>query len=361
MALPIGIVGAGAISGIYLDNLTGMFAGRAEVAGISDQVTEKARAAAQKYGIRAFDSVDAMLRDERVAIILNLTTPPAHYDVARRALEAGKHVYNEKPLCTTREDAAALLALARERGLRVGCAPDTFMGAGLQTCRALIDAGRIGRPVAATAFMLCHGHESWHPSPAFYYQRGGGPMFDMGPYYLSALVSLLGPASRVCGSAQKSFPTRTITSEPLRGQVVQVEVPTHIAGVIDFASGAVGTIITSFDVWHHHLPWITIYGTEGTLEAPDPNTFRGTVRVRRHDEEAWEESPLILSTGDNCRGAGITDMAEAIAEGRPHRASGELGFHVLDMMQGFHEASASGRCCTLASPCGRPAPMEVPQ
>jgi predicted dehydrogenase len=202
-----------------------------------------------------------------------------------------------------------------------------------------------------------HGHEHWHPGPEFYYKTGGGPMFDMGPYYLTALVNLLGPIARVSGSAKKSFETRTITGEPLQGTVINVDVPTHIAGVMDFACGAVGTIITSFDVYSHTLPCIEIYGSEGTLRVPDPNTFGGPVYIKRFREEAWSEIPLLKNYPENSRGLGLTDMAEAIAEGRPHRASGELAYHVLDVMHGFHDASASGKYYEVKSSCERPAPL----
>jgi predicted dehydrogenase len=205
--------------------------------------------------------------------------------------------------------------------------------------------------------MACHGHEHWHPGPEFYYKAGGGPMFDMGPYYLTALVSLLGPVKRVSGSAKKSFNTRTITSKPLEGAVISVDVPTHIAGVMDFANGAVGTIITSFDVYSHTLPWMEIYGSAGSLRVPDPNTFGGPVYVSRFMEETWKEMPLEKNYADNSRGLGITDMAEAVEEKRSHRASGEMAFHVLDLMHGFHDASGTGKYYEVASSCERPAPL----
>ena len=224
-------------------------------------------------------SVDELLSDPRIQIVVNLTPPAVHAGVAMAVLLAGKSVYNEKPLALTCEDAHKMIEMATSGGLRIGCAPDTILGAGLQTCRKLIDDGAIGLPIAATAFMLCHGHESWHPDPEFYYQVGGGPMFDMGPYYLTALVSLLGPVSRVSGSDRASFSERVIGSSPKKGQKIKVEVPTHVTGLLDFANGAMGTIITSFDVWSHTLPHLEIYGSEGTLSLPDPNTFGGPVRL----------------------------------------------------------------------------------
>jgi predicted dehydrogenase len=252
--------------------------------------------------------------------------------------------------------------LAKQKGVRVGGAPDTFLGAGLQTCRKLIDDGWIGQPVAATAFMLSHGPESWHPSPEFYYEVGGGPMFDMGPYYLTALVSLLGPVRRVSGSARISFSERLITSQPKYGQRVTVETPTHVVGVLDFAAGAIGAIITSFDVWAHNLPRIEIYGSEGSLSVPDPNTFGGPVRVRRAGANEWSDMPLTYGYAENSRGLGVADMAHALQSGRPHRANGDLTFHVLDIMHAVHEASAGGHYIELKSQCERPAafPLDMP-
>ena len=352
----IGIAGIGKISGIYLDNLTGMFGKRVKLTAVADIVAERAEQAAA-YGARAFKTVDELAASADVDIVLNLTQPQYHFETAMAAVRAGKHVYNEKPLCAKREDAAALLQAAAEKKLRVGGAPDTFLGAGIQSCRKLIDEGWIGSPVAATAFMMNHGHEHWHPAPEFYYKAGGGPMFDMGPYYLTALVNLLGPVARVSGSAKMGLKQRTITSEPLNGAVIDVEVPTHIAGVLDFASGAVGTIITSFDVYSHTLPFIEIYGTEGTLRVPDPNTFGGPVLVQRFREEAWSTIPLLKNYAENSRGIGLTDMAEAIEENRPHRASAELTYHVLDVMHGIHDASAAGKYYKVKSKCKRPAAL----
>jgi predicted dehydrogenase len=367
--LRIGIAGIGKISGIYLKNLTGMFSNRVTVSAVTDIIPERAERAAEEYHIRRIGSLDEMVVDPEVDIILNLTQPQTHHEVAMKAVNGGKHMYNEKPLCAAREEAAMLLQRAAEKNVRVGGAPDTFLGAGIQTCRKLIDQGWIGRPVAVSAFMLCHGHEHWHPDPEFYYKQGGGPLFDMGPYYLTALVNLLGPVVRVSGSAQKGQAERVITSKPLNGAVIKVDVPTHIAGVLDFASGAVGVIITSFDVWSSSMPFIEIYGTEGTMQVPDPNYFCGEVRIRRFREEDWSLIPLVLREPDNpadkndwqklanWRGLGVTDMAEAITEGRPHRASGELAYHVLDIMHGIHDASASGTYYALKSSCSRPEPM----
>lgn len=354
----VAVVGCGNISGIYLKNMTGLF-DILEVRGVADLIPERARAAAEKFGIPVvYDDMDAVLRDPQTQIVVNLTTPPAHGPLCLRALEAGKHVYVEKPLSVTREDGQAVARLARRKGLLAGGAPDTFLGGGIQTCRKLIDDGWIGRPVAAAAFMTCHGHESWHPDPEFYYRAGGGPMFDMGPYYLTALIALMGPVESVSGSARITFPTRTITSEKKRGQIVEVEVPTHVAGLVNFHSGAVGTVITSFDVWAAHLPRIEIYGSEGSLSAPDPNGFGGPVLFRGRDGSDWNEIPLLHGYADNSRGLGVADMARALREGRPPRAGVELAYHVLDIMHGFHDASREGIVYRIESRCERPAAMD---
>jgi predicted dehydrogenase len=350
----VGIIGCGNISDIYLKNCQ-MFQA-VEAVACADLIMARAQAKAKQYGIQAC-TVDELLKDPSIDIVLNLTIPIAHAEVNMAALASGKHVYAEKPLAVTRTQGQQTISLAKEKGLRVGCAPDTFLGGGLQTCRKLIDDGAIGEPVAATAFMTCHGHESWHPDPEFYYKAGGGPMFDMGPYYLTALVSLVGPVKRVTGSARITFPERLITSQPKDGTRIQVDVPTHVAGVLDFANGAVGTIITSFDVWAADLPRIEIYGTEGSLSVPDPNGFGGTVKLWRNREQGWVEVPLTHGYAENGRGLGTADMASAIRAGRSHRASGELAFHVLDIMQAFHDASREGRHIDLGSTCQRPAPL----
>jgi predicted dehydrogenase len=353
-----GIIGCGKISGIYCSNLTGAFADRVKLVGCADMVRERAEAAAKEYGLEKVLTPEEMLADPEIDIIINLTIPNAHYEICVAAVEAGKHTYVEKPLCITREQAADLLAKAKRKGVLVGGAPDTFLGGGIQTCRKLIDDGVVGEPVAATAFMLGHGHESWHPAPEFYYKTGGGPMFDMGPYYLTALVNLIGPARRVTGSTRITFPERTITSEPLNGTKITVDVPTHIAGVIDFHNGAVGTIVTSFDVWGGRLPFIEVYGTEASLSVPNPNTFGGPVMIKKSGRSSeWEEITMTHTYTENSRGLGVADMAKAVSEGRAPRASGELAAHVLEIMHGFHDASDQGKHYELKTTCNKPEPL----
>jgi predicted dehydrogenase len=353
----VGIVGCGNISGIYCE--AGKTFEAIEIVACADLILERALAKAAEYGIPKACSVEELLADPEIEIVVNLTTPQAHAEVGLAALEAGKSVYNEKPLAIALEDGRRLLETARQKGVLVGGAPDTFLGGGLQTCRKLIDDGWIGEPVAATAFMMCHGHESWHPDPAFYYQVGGGPMFDMGPYYLTALVHLIGPVRRVTGSARITFPERIITSQPHYGTRIEVNTPTHVAGIVDFANGAVGTLVTSFDVWAARLPWIEVYGTEGALAVPDPNGFGGPVLVRRAGAAEWSEVPLTHGYTRNSRGIGVADMAYALRSGRSHRANGRMAYHVLEIMHAIHQASREGRHVELASTCDRPEPLPL--
>ncbi len=353
--MKVGLIGCGNISSVYL-RVSQRFP-EIEIVAVADAIPERAKARAEEFGIPKVYSVEAMLADPEIEVILNLTVPQAHAPLNRQALEAGKHVYCEKPLATNRTEARAVLELAKAKGLRVGCAPDTFLGAGLQTCRKLLDEGAIGEPVGATAFMLSPGHESWHPDPEFFYKPGGGPMLDMGPYYLTALVHLLGPIERVAGISRITRPTRTITSEPKRGQVITVETPTHITGSAQFANGAIATLVMSFDVVAHRLPHIEVYGTEGTLGVPDPNGFGGTVLLRRRGDSEWHEVPHTHPYAEQYRSLGLADMIQAIREGRPHRASGELAYHVLDAMLAFNESSECGQHLLLESRCERPQPM----
>jgi predicted dehydrogenase len=352
----IGIVGCGNISGVYFKNLCTVF-NNVTVKACADLDDARTAAKVREYADVQVCTLDEMLADPEIAIVVNLTTPQGHFPVAMQAIEAGKHVHGEKPLTLTREEGRQLLAAAERVGVRVGNAPDTFMGAGIQTCCKLIDEGVIGEPVGAQAFMLCRGHESWHPDPEFYYKVGGGPMFDMGPYYLTALIALLGPVKRVTGSARISFPQRTITSAGKNGQTIEVEVPTHVTGVMDFACGAIGTIVTSFDVWASQTPRIEIFGSEGSLSVPDPNGFGGPVRICLKGEKEWRDMPLTCGFEPNGRGIGPSDMADAIRAGRKHRASGEMAYHVLDIMHAFHDASANGRHVEIESACEKPVRM----
>lgn len=354
----IGILGLGAISGIYLENLSKLFR-EVEIIGVYDLIPEKTETAKREYGItRSYSSMSEMFQDPDIDIILNLTRPYEHYATTKAALLAGKHVYVEKPLAATFEEGKELAALAEEKHLMLGGAPDTFLGAGIQTCRKLIDEGFIGRPIGASARMICHGHESWHPSPAFYYQFGGGPMLDMGPYYLTALVNLLGGVQELTGVTTKSFETRTITSNPLYGQIVDVEVPTHVNGILRFASGAVGTITTTFDVYYDNQASLEIYGTQGTLRVPDPNGFGGPVQLLRPEDGAFKEIPLVFDYKENSRGLGVADMAKALKSGRCMRADYTQTLHVLEIMTAFEKSSQKGKMITLETTYDRAAAMK---
>jgi predicted dehydrogenase len=355
-ATKVGIIGCGNISDIYFQ--AGKTFEAIDVVACADLIMERAQAKAEQHGCKAV-TVEQLLADPEIKIVMNLTIPVAHAEVALRAIEAGKCVHNEKPLAITREDGKKILEAAKAKNVRVGCAPDTFMGAGIQTCVKLIDDGWIGEPVGATAFMMCRGHESWHPDPEFYYKVGGGPMFDMGPYYLTALVALLGPVKRVTGATRITFPERVITSQPKCGTKITVDVPTHVTGLLDFANGAIGTIITSFDVVGAQLPRIEVYGTQGTLSVPDPNCFSGTVQLLRYGTKEWVAMPLSHGYADNSRGIGVADMAMAMKSGRVHRANGELAYHVLDIMHAFHDSSNTGKHVMLESTCAKPEPLPM--
>lgn len=355
-AVGVGLIGCGVISSIYLENAK-HFA-EYDIVAVADLDRSRAEARAEKYGVRRVATVDELLADPAVEIVLNLTIPKAHFEIDMATLNAGKHLYSEKPFTIERADAAKLLAVAAEQGLRVGSAPDTFLGGGLQTCRQLIDEGAIGQPVAATAFMFSHGPEIWHANPLFFYEYGGGPLLDMGPYYVTALVSLLGPVRRVTGSARASFSERTISSEPLKGQKIQVDVPTHVAGVLDFQSGAIATLLTTFDVWTDDKSRFEIYGSSGSMKVPDPNRFGGPIQILQSGDKEWHDIELTHGSAENSRGIGLADMAAAARDSRPHRANGEMASHVLDVMHGVLQASATGQHVAIESSCERPAPLD---
>ncbi|MDW8107682.1 MAG: Gfo/Idh/MocA family oxidoreductase [Armatimonadota bacterium] len=351
----VGVVGCGNISPVYL-RVAQRFP-EIEVVAVADTIRERAEARAQEFGVPHVLEVEELLHHPEVEIVLNLTPPKFHAPINRAALLAGKHVYSEKPFGINRAEAAEVLQIAQERGLYIGCAPDTVLGAGIQTSLKLLREGAIGEPVGASAFMLSPGPEQWHPNPEFFYEEGGGPMLDMGPYYLTALVVLLGAIRRVAAISRITRPTRVINSEPKRGQTITVETPTHITGAMEFENGAVATVIMSFDVWAHRLPRIEVYGTEGTLGVPDPNGFGGPVLLRRAGESEWQEVPLTHPYTEQSRSLGLAEMIRAIHEGRPNRLNGQLAYHVLDAMLAFNDSSASGQHVVLASRCAPPEPM----
>ena len=349
----VGLVGCGTIAPAYL-RASATF-GAFDVVACADIVPAAAAAIGREYGIEPLPVDDVLDRDD-IEAILNLTVPAAHAEVNRAALSAGKHVYCEKPFALDFAAGSEVLAQAQGAGLRVGCAPDTFLGGGHQTVRGLIDAGAIGRPASATAFMMNHGHESWHPNPDFYYLAGGGPLFDMGPYYLTALVHALGPIRRVAALCGRGVDTRRIGSEPRAGEPIPVEVDTHAAGVLEFHGGGVATVVMSFDVWRHSNRWLEIHGVEGSLSAPDPNRFGGPVRVSEGGGE-WQEAPLTHGYTDNMRSIGLADLCAGLRMGRPHRCSGELALHVLEAMEAFGRSARDGVHVALTTRPERPAPL----
>lgn len=357
----VGVVGCGAISGAYL-GMARSFP-HVRVVACADLNRDAARARAAEFGVPRVLSVDELIADPEVDVVLNLTVPAAHAPVSTRAVEAGKHTYLEKPLALSRDEAKKLLDAAKVHNVRVGCAPDTFLGAGLQQARKLVDDGAIGRPVAAVALWLSRGHEHWHPSPEFYYQPGGGPMLDMGPYYVTALLHTLGPARRVSGFAATTRAQREILSEPKRGKTFDVHTPDHVAGTIEFESGAVCTLATSFATraagWDGRHP-IQLFGTKGTLRLPDPNGFDTPPMLCRFDEDGDEfrevEPAFVKGYG---RSVGLADLAAAVTQGRPHRCSGELACAALDVMLGFYDSARDGRAHEVTARFERPAAMDA--
>ncbi len=348
----IGIIGCGVISKAYMTAMQ-RFDGLALVA-VADMSSTAAEARGREFGVPAM-RVDRMLARDDVEIVVNLTVPLAHVDVSLAALRAGKHVYSEKPLGITMAEGRKVIDLAHEKGLRVGCAPDTFLGGGHQTARKLIDDGAIGTPIGGTAIFGCPGHERWHPAPGFYYLRGGGPMLDMGPYYITDLVQLLGPIVSVMGAATRPRQERIVGTGPLKDTAIPVEVATHMAGLLEFASGAVVSIMTSFDVpKHRHTP-IEIYGTAGSLLVPDPNRFGGDVVLAKTGGDWETQAPTHANTDGEFRSIGVADMAAGLLTGRPHRASGALALHVLEAMEALQISADHGRRITLATTVERPA------
>jgi predicted dehydrogenase len=357
----VGVIGCGTVSEPYLRNMTASPA--LDVVACSDLAMERAEARAAQFGIPGVCTQTELLADAAIDIVVNLTVPSAHFGVTLAALNAGKHVWSEKPLAMDRSETAALLRAASDRGLRLGCAPDTVLGDGLQTCRRLLDDGAIGEPLAGAAFFMSPGPESWHPDPVFLYQPGAGPLYDVGVYYVSALVNLLGPVASVTAYGRVLYRERVIGSGPHAGETFAVGTDTYVSAVLRFENEALVTLISTFGVWGAELPKVQVYGSDGVLEVPDPNTFSGPVRLNRHGEEGGlQEVPLLFDHTAgcrNCRGLGVVDLAEALREGREPRASGTIAHHVLDVMQSIGESARQGRHVEVESTCERPAPMSL--
>lgn len=354
---PVGVavIGAGNISKQYLDNLTVFPDLKVQV--IADLSEDAAEARAKEYGIGEWGGVDAALNHSDVEIIVNLTIPAAHVEVATAAVNAGKHVWTEKPFSLDRDSGLGLLKAADAAGIRLGCAPDTFLGAGLQTARQLIERGGIGTPLTAMTTFQTPGPESWHPNPAFLFQYGAGPLFDMGPYYLTALVQTFGSISKVAAIGSKSKELRVIGSGPKAGEEFTVEVPTHVSAMSQFENGQSSHSVFSFESPRQRMGFVEITGTEATISLPDPNHFDGEVRLWRAGDNEWT---VIPATGPSQgRGMGVLDMARSLRAGVPHRATGSLAYHVLDTMVSISESMESGTFIDVES--SAPASAALPK
>ena len=375
----IGIIGCGTIADVYMTNITQHY-NNVELLAVADLYIEKAQQAAEKFNVPRACSVDELLAMDEIKIVLNLTIPAAHYSVNMQILNAGKHLYCEKPLTLDFNDAKEVVETAKAKGLMAVSAPDTFLGAGAQTCRTLVDEGKIGKVIGFTANMTCPGHELWHPAPGFYYKNGGGPMFDMGPYYLVTLVSILGPIKKVA-----CFTTIGRKERNILGTMTPTEVPTHYSGIMAFENGAIGNINMSFETWDSSLPCLELYGTKGTITAPDPDAFNGKITL--FDGEQLEkivgavtdphpakiitmmtqragckkDQPLLFpedtNPRSNMRGLGVSDMAQAIIDGRPARLSAEISLHVVEALNAFAKSAEDGCIYEMTTTCTRPEPM----
>lgn len=363
--LGIGIIGCGNISSTYLARAP-LFAG-VEIRAVADLDPGRAQARGAEFGVRA-TSVADLLAAQDIDIVLNLTIPTAHFEITQAALEAGHHVYCEKPLVLSLAQGETLRALAVQKGLRVGAAPDTFLGGAHQSARAALDAGRIGKVVTGTAHIMSHGPAAWHPNPDFFFQPGAGPMLDMGPYYLTNLVQLLGPVAQVSAMTSSGTPTRTIGSGPRAGTQIPVDTPTTLHALLSFADGAVITLSASWDVWSHRHGHIELYGLEGSMFLPDPNWFSGQVEVTAQGgtPETLDSTdhPFGVANPDlgdrdaaNYRMAGLADMAAAIGAGRAHRCNLDLAVHVVDIMMAVLRAGETGQPQALSTSCTRPEPL----
>nr|WP_042179720.1 Gfo/Idh/MocA family oxidoreductase [Kibdelosporangium sp. MJ126-NF4]CEL13992.1 NADH-dependent dehydrogenase [Kibdelosporangium sp. MJ126-NF4]CTQ88360.1 NADH-dependent dehydrogenase [Kibdelosporangium sp. MJ126-NF4] len=355
MSLGIGVIGAGVISDVYLTNLTSF--PDVNVVRVADLDTARAQAQADKHGVPRAGTVADLLTDPQVELVVNLTIPAAHAEVGLAALDAGKHVWSEKPLALDRQSGRKLLDRAAEKGLRVACAPDTLLGAGLQTARRAIDDGRIGEPRTVLALFQTPGPESWHPAPEFLYQAGGGPLLDMGPYYLSSLVTLLGPIARVTGAGGQARPTRVIGSGPRAGTEFAVTVPTSVTALVEFARGGSAQIVLSFDSALLRTGLLEVTGTGGVAVLPDPNYFEGPTTLHLPGREQPQEVEAQGHTAT--RGTGVLELARAIRTGVPERASGALAYHVLDTMLAIDESISSGRTVVVESSADIPPALPV--
>ncbi len=353
----IGIVGIGDISAVYLKNITETFK-ELNIVAVCDLIKERALNAQVKYNIpKVYDTMEELFADESIELVLNITRPCEHFAVSKGALEAGKHVYSEKPLGASLEEGRELVALAESKGLMIGGAPDTFLGASIQTCRKFIDEGNLGEIIGASASMMGHGPESWHHDPEFFYKYGGGPMMDMGPYYITALINLLGGIKSVSGAARKSFDKRTATCKEHNGEIITVDVPTFLTGVLHFESGIIGTVTTTFDVYKSNQRNIEIFGSKGTLFVPDPNCFGNEITFFDGETNEMKVIPVCFDYTENSRGLGLAEFAKALKTGRKPRTSYRQTLHVLEVMQAFVNSGESGKTTEIKSVFTREVPM----
>jgi len=362
----VGILGCGHVSDQYFEGI-----GRSELLEIvacADLELARAEDKAAQHRVPRACAPDELIGDPEVELVVNLTPPLAHADASLAAIAAGKHVWSEKPLAATLDQARELVAAADSAGVRLGCAPDTFLGGSIQTAIKLVDDGWIGAPVSGVGFVTEHGYEHFHPDVHSFYKAGGGPALDLGPYYVTALVAMLGPVARVTSLARATFPERVAQVGPRRGERIAVEVPTHVTGALEFEAGPLVSVLVSWDVWATHLPYLEVYGAAGSVSVANPDEFDGRPRLRRAGLEELEQPPPppgtvpwsavpLVQPGDVGRGIGIADLAEAIRDGRPHRASGELAYHVLEVLTGLERSARDGRHVDVDSRCDRPAPL----
>jgi predicted dehydrogenase len=350
-----GIIGCGVISEVYFKNLQERFHS-VKVVCCADAFAAKAQERALQFGCKAV-TADEMLNDPAIDMVVNLTNPASHAEVTMSALRAGKHVYSEKPLALSLAEADIILNEAHSRGLLVGCAPDTILCAGIQTACFALESGWIGKPLSATAFWSSRGHERWHGNPAFYYQPGGGPHLDMGPYYMTALVMLLGSIKRVHAVSQRPFPERIFGAGPNRGKSFPVEIDTHYSALLETESGATVNLMLSFDVWANNLPHMEIYGTGGTLSVPDPNACDGPAKIYTPASGSFETLPLVNPFRENARGIGAAQMAKSITTGEPYLANAQLARHVLEALLAVDESARAGVPVECRTRCGHNAPL----
>jgi predicted dehydrogenase len=351
----VGVLGCGVISRQYAENAKAFDS--FELVSCADLDRSQAEALAEAHDLKVA-SVEELIGDPSIAIVLNLTPPGAHMTVIRDCLAAGKHVYTEKPLATETADAAELVAEARRLGLRIGCAPDTFLGSAYQAGRALLDAGAIGEPLSVSAAVLVGGQETWHPNPDIFFADGAGPLLDMGPYYLTAIVSLLGPVARVAGFASTRTRERTIQIGPRTGEQFSVTTPSHTTAAMELESGVTANLVASFETNGQYVCDLELHGTEGVISFPDPNSFDGPLRMRR-GREGWQDVPFVARGDRDSRGIGLHELVEAIAADRPERASGSLGLHVVDVARGILTSAAENRIVEIDSRASQPEAMPV--